>query len=237
MRPESWDKAGLDTKRGLAVVSAMSLAFFAAVLAACLVLRAGPASFALAAVAAVGAAYLVSTYPKRMIGLATFRQTLDAPSFAASANIYLLSTSRARALITLRAEEPLLSRFLKDVRRRVLLGFDASTATKGADPQRHVFSESAKSVVSSLAGAERARVEEGSEELEGILSSGTLEDETKLPVFIAVSFFLPIMLMLFASMAKQTSPAAIAALLVVEVVALDLSLSVAGSTDGWRRGK
>jgi hypothetical protein len=232
---DSWEKIGLEPRRGVTVVLAISASFFLAVLGAAeVLLRAGPASLAIAALSAAASGYIVSTYPKRTIGLATFRQTLEAPSLAASANIYLTSTSRARSLLELRAEEPFLSRFLEKVRRSVLLGYEASAATERSDPRGHVFSESARSVVSSVTGADRARIEEGNEELEGIVSSTSLDEETKLPAFIALSFFLPIMLMLFDAVARQTSPPAIVALLVVELVVLDLALSLSGSAAIWR---
>ena len=85
------------------------------------------------------------------------QQTLEAPSFAASSNIYLKATSsRSKTFLALRAEEPRLSSFLADVRRRVLLGYDASSATVGARPESHVFSESARTVINSVVGVDRA---------------------------------------------------------------------------------
>jgi hypothetical protein len=54
-------------------------------------------------------------------------------------------------------------------------------------------------------------------------------------VFMAVSFFLPIMLMLFASMTKNTGPMAIVALFVVEIVILDIVLCISRNSVGWAR--
>ena len=77
--------------------------------------------------------------------IAAFRQTVEAPPFAAASNIYLRSTgSRSKTLLMLRAEEPRLRSFLAEVRRRTLLGYDAPSAIENEGPQNSVFSESAR---------------------------------------------------------------------------------------------
>jgi len=233
----SWEEVGLDQRRAFLFVLGVATAFFAVVVLVGQQLRIGSVSVVLATIAAAGAAYLVSTAPRRIVRAAEFQQTLEAPAFAASSNIYLKSTSsRSKTLLMLGAEEPRLRSFLGDVRRRVLLGYDASSATQGARPQSHIFSESVRTVISSVVGVDRARVEEGADELDGILNSSGLDEETKLPLLIAVSFFLPIMLMLFAAMTKETGLEAMGALLVLEVVVLDISLGISGGSVAWGRG-
>ena len=212
----------------------MASSFFVLVLLVGEELRIGSVSFALAALAAAGAGYLLLTAPRRIVRMAAFQQTLEAPSFAASSNIYLKSTSsRSKTFLALRAEEPRLSSFLAEVRRRLLLGYDASSAAQAARPESHLFSESVRTVVDSVVGVDRARVEEGSDELDGMLNSSGLDEETKMPLLIAVSFFLPIMLMLFAAMTKGTGEVAMGALVVLEVVVLDLTLAISGSSVRW----
>jgi hypothetical protein len=88
-------------------------------------------------------------------------------------------------------------------------------------------------VINSVVGVDKARVEEGGDELDGILTSSGLDEETKLPLLIAVAFFLPIMMMLFAAMTKVTGQEAIGALVVLEVVVLDLTLAISGSSIKW----
>ena len=51
-----------------------------------------------------------------------------------------------------------------------------------------------------------------------------------------MSFFLPIMLMLFAAISKETGPAAIGALVVLEVIILDLAFTVSGTSASWEEG-
>lgn len=236
MRVESWEQLGLDQRRAAAFVLVVAAAVFAVVAAVGLRLHIGSVSAFIAVMAGATAGYLAFTAPRRTVRTAAFRQTLEAPPFAASSNIYLKSTgSRSKTLLLLRAEEALLGSFLADVRRTLLLGYDAASAAKAARPENRLFSESVRTVVDSVVGVDKARVEEGSDELDGMLNSSGLEEETKLPMFIAVAFFLPIMLMLFAATTKGTSPAAMAALVVLEVVVLDLTLAFSGSTVGWGR--
>jgi len=238
---KSWEKVGLDQKRALVFSSAVGGSFFAVVALVGELLRIGSLAVVLGAIAGAGAGYLVSTAPRRIVGRAAFEQTIEAPSLAASANIYLRSTSsRSKTFLMLRAEEPRLRSFLFEVRKQTLLGYDASSALQGARPEGHVFSESVRTVLDSVVGVGKSRIEEGGEELDGMLNSSGLDEETKMPLFIAVSFFLPIMLMLFAATTKGTGPVAMVALLVLEVVILDITLAISGSSVAWgaarRRG-
>ncbi len=238
MRIQSWEQVGLDQARAAAFTLCSAAALFAVVAVVGGVLRLGSVSLVLGAMAGAGAGYLISTGPRRTLRVAAFRQTVEAPPFAASSNIYLKSTgSRSKTFLMLRAEEPLLGSFLAEVRRRVLLGYDASSATAGARPESHVFSESVKTVINSVVGVDGERIDQGGDELDGILNSGGLDEETKMPLFIAVSFFLPIMLMLFAAITKGTGPEAMAALVVLEVILLDLTLAVSGSSVSWGKEK
>jgi len=238
LKVKSWEQVGLDQNRALAFALGMAASFFALVIFVGVQLHIGSVSFVLGAMAAAGAGYLVSTAPRRIVRMAAFQQTLEAPSFAASSNIYLKSTSsRSKTFLMLRAEEPHLSSFLAEVRRRVLLGYDASSALIGPRLESHVFSESVTTVINSVVGVDRARVEEGGDELDGILNSSGLEEETKMPLFIAVSFFLPIMLMLFAAMTKGTGLATMGALVVLEVIVLDLTLAISGTSVAWGKDK
>lgn len=235
MRVRSWEEAGLDGRRVAAFCAAVGGALFLTVGLAGAAAGLGTVSLALGALAAAGACYLVATAPRRTSAVAGFEQTLEAPSLAASSNIYLKSTaSRTRALLLLRGEERMLSSFLADVRRHVLLGYDAPSAVEAAGPEGRLFSESVRTVVGSTVGVDRARVEEGSDELDAILNSSGLDDETKLPLLMAVAFFLPIMLMLFAAMTKATGGAEAAALLAIEVVVLDIALGFSRTSAPWR---
>jgi hypothetical protein len=234
LRAGSWEQAGLDQKRAIVFSFSVGASFFAVVVLAGQVLGIGSVEVALGMIAGAGAGYLVSTAPRRVAAKAGLEQTVEAPSFAASSNIYLKSTSsRSKTFLMLRADEPRLRSFLFQVRRQILLGYDASSAVQRAGPQSHIFSESIRTVLNSVVGVGRSRIEEGGEELDGIMNSDALSEETKLPLVIAVSFFLPIMLMLFAATTKAMGPVSMAALLALEVVILDITLAVSGSSVAW----
>ncbi len=234
MRVESWERLGLDSGRFLFLSLVVAAALLGVVLIVGEELHLGAVSFVLATVAAGCSCYLVSSSPRRKMRLAAFRQASESPSLAASSNIYLRSTgSRSKTLLNLAAEESMLGTFLADVRRMTLLGYDATSAIEASRPEDHVFSESARTVLNAVVRLDPARVDEGGEELDGILSSGGLDQETKLPLLVAVSFFLPIMLMLFAATTKQTGPVAMVALLLLEVIILDMTLALSSETVGW----
>jgi hypothetical protein len=234
LRVRSWEQIGLANARAAIFALVVGASIFVLVSIVGAVLRVGSVSIVLGAVAAVAACYLVATAPRRIVDAAAFQQTVEAPSLAASSNIYLKSTSsRSKTLLMLRAEEPRLRSFLAEVRRRILLGYDVPAAIQGADPESHVFSESVRTVLTSTVRVDRARVEEGGDELDGILSSSSLEDETRYPLLIAVSFFLPIMLMLFAAMTKGPGLLVLGALVVLEVVVLDITLAISRTSAAW----
>jgi hypothetical protein len=234
LKVQSWEQVGLDQRRAFLFTFGVAASLFVLVVIVGGQLRIGSFSFVLGAMAAAGAGYLVSTAPRRIVRMAAFQQTLEAPTFAGSSNIYLRATSsRSKTFLALRAEEPRLSSYLGEVRRRALLGYDAPSATAGARPESHVFSESVKTVIDSVVGVGRARVEEGSDELDGMLNSTGLDEETKMPLLVAVAFFLPIMMMLFAAMTKETGQLALVALFILEVVLLDLTLAISGTPVKW----
>jgi hypothetical protein len=236
--PKSWEQADLEPGRAVAFGLAIAIGFFGMVVMAGVALRLGSATLVLGLIAAGAVSYLIGTAPRRAVKLAAFRQTVEAPSFAASSNIYLKSTSsRSKTLLMLRAEEPSLRSFLRNARRHTLLGYDAVTALKAAAPDQGVFSESIKTALNSVAGVDGTRIEEGAEELDGLLSSSTLDEETRLPLLVAAAFFLPIMLVLFASITKGTGTTTVAALLGLEAIILDIVLAISRSSNGWGEGK
>ena len=232
MRFESWDALGLDYARGVALTLVAAAGVFALVFAVGTRLL-GPVAVLLGAMTAGAAAYIVASAPKRVTDRAAFLQAMEAPSLAASANIYLQSTgSRSRTLLLMRGEETFLKGALREARRMTLLGVDSARIEWAA---HRIVSHSVAAVLASVSRIDKARAEEGSEELEGMLSAAELNQETKMPLFIAVAFFLPIMLMLFAAVTHNTGPLALGALAVLELVILDISLSVSSTSEAWKQ--
>jgi hypothetical protein len=66
-------------------------------------------------------------------------------------------------------------------------------------------------------------------ELDGIQSSSALGEETKVPVFVAVSFFTPIMLVLFSALTKNTGVFALLSVLFLQIILLDLVYTISSA--------
>ena len=232
MKFASWEALGIDAARGGLLAACAGAAVGALVLVIGSVLL-GPVSFVLACLTGGASVYIVASAPKRLLSRTAFLQALEAPSLAASASIYLKSTgSRSGTLLLIRGDEGYLKAALRDARRMTLLGIDSS----GLDwAKEKIVSQSVAAVLASISRIDKVRSGDGSEELEGILSAADLYEETRLPMFIAVSFFLPIMLMLFAAMTHNTGFVALGGLAIIEVVILDIALSVSSNSQGWRK--
>lgn len=124
-----------------------------------------------------------------------------------------------------------MSKSFEGIRRSILLGHEPS---EGLTESAHgVISDSVALILQSVARVDSARVDERGEEIEGLLSSSELAAETRFPIVIAVAFFMPIMLILVASVTHNTSLVSLLALVVLEIIVMDLTLTLSGGADGW----
>ena len=238
MRVRSWEQVGLDQGKTLFFVSLLGASFFALIILVGALLKLGAISAILGGLIAAAAGYLVSSAPKRIVSRIAFQQTLEGPAFAASSSIYLRSTSsRSKTFLFLWAEEPRLQSFLAAMKKKILTGYDSAAGLRDKRMETFVFSESVMSVLNSIVSVDKGKLESGPEELDGMLTSMNLDDETKLPLLMAVSFFLPIMLMLFAAMTKNTGPIAMVAMAVFEIVVLDIVSSISSNPVVWTKQK
>jgi hypothetical protein len=127
----------------------------------------------------------------------------------------------------LRTDEPRLSALLGELKRTTLLGVDPADtfARMGGKAE----SESVSKVLGSVVRAQGERLVDEGEELEGMVAASLSREETSFPVFLTVSFFLPIMLMLLAAIDHHTDLLAMVSLTFLEVVVLDLALSLSST--------
>lgn len=222
MRFSSWDSLGLSFGRMLLAVLLVGLFAGGAVLLATFEIF-GTASVLLCLVVGGLAAYVVAGIPKRVLDRAAVMQARDAPVLAASAAIFLESTgSRSKTVMMLRSPEPRLSTIIEQAKRSTLLGKDTSAAfTEAAE----VRADSVLSILGSIVRAEGGRLSDEGEELEGMVRASLSVEETKFPVFLAVSFFLPIMLMILAAIGHHDQTFDVVSLAFVEIIVLDLALS------------
>lgn len=188
----------------------------------------GQFALVLGAVVAVGGGYSMATLPRRSLERSAVRQARESPSLAAAAAVYLGSTgSKCKTVLMLDSEEPRLAALLTEMRRTTLLGVDPGDAF--AEAGGRAASDSVSRILASVTRAQGDRLSEEGEELEGMVAAASSREETKFPVFLAISFFLPIMLMLLAALGHHTGPVAMVSLAFLEVVILDIALSLSST--------
>ena len=93
----------------------------------------------------------------------------------------------------------------------------------GRSPSPHL------EILGSVVKAQGERLADEGEELEGMVRGSLSKEETKFPVFLTISFFLPIMLMLLAAIGHHTDLLAMVSLTFLEVVILDVALSLSST--------
>ncbi len=221
MRFRSLEKFGLSPLRlcvvaGLA--SAGSSALFTVVVGGAL----GGATAEVEAIVAATAAYIILSTPKRLLSAAALSQAREALILsAASVACMRVTGSRSRTFLMLDSRDEGVSQALGDIKRRLLLGEDSGQAARRA--VEGLSSYSAGSVLTSLATARQDRSYEEGEEASGLEQYSELAQETRLPVFLAVCFFTPIMLLLYLMFAGVSDPVSLAELFGFEVIVLDLT--------------
>jgi hypothetical protein len=233
LKTGSWDALGLEARRMWVIVVAGALVVSIAVTVVTFPFL-GQLALALAAVVGLGTGYALAALPMRSMEWSALRQARESPALAAAASVYLqTSGSKSKTLMMLRSDEPRLSALLGELRRTTLLGFDPVDSYARAGGRAD--SESVSRILASVVRAQGERLADEGEELEGMVTASLAKEETKFPVFLTISFFLPIMLMLLAAMGHHTDLVSMVSLTFLEVVVLDLALSLS-STERRRLG-
>ncbi len=166
--------------------------------------------------------YIVATGPRRVLDRQRVAQARESlPLGAAAAACLHVTGSRSRTLILLRSREPALAAVENECARRVLLGERPVTALEASS--RELASYSASLVLQNVSTMGPGDFAGGDEEVRGITSYTELSKETKLPLFMTVCFFAPIMLVLFSVFTHSENPGALAELAAFEFVVLDLT--------------
>lgn len=221
MNFESAERYGISVRR----LAAASAGASAAVAGGTSLLAGGVLGQATAPVAVVLAAlafYSVASAPRRLRDRERVSQARDSVLLLASARACLGATgSRAKTLLILRPRERTLADGVGVAGRRVLLGTRVEDALGSAAVG--LSSYSASQALGSIAELRPESFDAGDEESRGLASSDDLSRETKLPLFMTVCFFAPIMLTLYAVFTHAYSPSGLAELVGLEFVAVDLA--------------
>jgi hypothetical protein len=172
--------------------------------------------------------YMVVSFPKRLMEASSLSQSREASSLSVMAAIDFEAThSRSRTMLMLMPSDTGIRQVLERVKRAILLGETASSAVN--ESVGTLTSYSAAEALRKAATMSPESMEEGGEENRGIVSALQLGEESKLPLFMTVCFFTPIMLLLYAVFSRLEDPRSLMELLGVQLVVLDLSFHFTSS--------
>jgi len=170
-------------------------------------------------------AYLLLSEPKRDYDSVSLWQAREAPLIASSAAISLEATgSKGRTAMLLNSRSHDFSVILADIKRRILLGYPPTDAI--VENSRKIASESGAQALISLATHNSTITDDQGSEAESSVAAAALGEETKTPIFIAVCFFAPIMLLLFAIIGHKTGPLDLAELVTLQAIILNLAFAI-----------
>ena len=176
------------------------------------------------AVCSVLVFYITMSAPKRIVDATRVSQSKEAVYLASvSAASLRVIGSRNRLIMMLRSRDADIAKAVAGARRALLLGVRADEAAARASSG--LASYSASQALLGI-GRRSENYAEGGEESQGLEASEQMASETRLPVFMTVAFFAPIMLLLFAVFSHVTTPDRLAELVGVEVVILDLAFYI-----------
>jgi hypothetical protein len=212
---------------GLAVASGATLGYRLAVGTAL-----GPATGAAEVLVGCLTFYIVVSLPRRVLDSQRMAQSRSAMALSVGAAVLGgVTGSRSRTLIMLRSRDRPLGAALGEVARQVLLGKSPGTAV--AEVSETLPSYSAASALRRAASLRSLDGQMGDEETRGLQSSLELNRETKLPMFMTVCFFAPMMALLYAVFFHVSSLGALSELTAVVFVAVDLAYYFA-TVDGGK---
>ncbi len=193
----------------------------------------GGAEPAVLLVASAAVFYLVVSTPRRLMDRQRVAESREAVLLSTSARACLEVTgSRPRTLIMLKPREAALAASVTSAARMVLLGAKAEDALGLAS--EGLASSSGSEALKSLASLRPEGFDSGDEEAQGLAASGELGRETRIPVFMTVSFFAPIMLLLYAVFSHSYGASSLAELTACEFIVVDLAYYLSSARGGER---
>jgi hypothetical protein len=193
----------------------------------------GEARTATVLVVATLVLYILLSTPRRILDRQRVAQARESLAFSAAAMACLSVTgSRPKTLVLLRPRDATLASSTAEAGRRVLLGGRVEEAV--ADSTQSLVSYSAAAALLNVASMRPRDFDAGDEEARGLAGSSELSRETKIPVFMTVCFFSPIMLVLYAVFTRSYDPEILAELAALEFVALDFAFYLSANDRGPR---
>jgi hypothetical protein len=177
--------------------------------------------------------YMVARVPGRLMAGQRVAEAREAVPLSAFARACLSVTgSRAKTLMLLRPRDSVLARPLRGAARMVLLGTGVEDALEEAS--RGLASSTAAAALAGLATLRPEGLDSDDEEARGLAASMDLSAETRLPMFMTVCFFAPIMTLLYAVFSHAFDPASLAELTTLEFIVVDIAFHFAAAEKGGR---
>jgi len=165
--------------------------------------------------------YIAVSSPRRLLDQQRVEQARESLLLSASAQACLTITgSRSKTLMLIRPKEQALRTAVKEAGRRILLGTKVGAAV--AASSRLIASYSAAVALQNVATSDASEFMGGDEESRGLAAASELSMETKLPMFMTVCFFTPIMLVLYAVFSHTYQPERLVELGALEFAVIDL---------------
>ena len=227
MKFASFEHLGVDPWRVAIVGASLSVA----VLFACgLVLGSvlGQNTGAAEVVVAFLVFYIVVSTPRRLVDAQRVGQARESILLSVASNACMIATgSRPRTLLLVGAREPGLKKVLAALGRSVLLGAGVEGAVELAT--KKLASYSAAATLRGTVSLRPRIANIGDQEVRGLMSSSELSKETRLPMFMTVCFFTPIMLLLYAVFNHIYGIDGLAELAAFGFVVIDLAFYFAAS--------
>jgi hypothetical protein len=182
----------------------------------------GQAKTAIVMIIAAVVFYITVSSPRRLLDQQRVVQARESLLLAASAQACLTVTgSRSKTFMLIRPKEQALRAAVKEAGRRILLGTKIGAAV--AASSRRIASYSAAVALQSVATTNAREFMGGDEESRGLAAASELSMETKLPMFMTVCFFTPIMIVLYAVFSHTYQPDRLVELGTFEFAVIDLS--------------
>jgi len=230
MRFESYEAFGISVRRMLALGSAASVLSWVG-LELALGDALGEAKTATLAVVAALVFYVAVSAPRRLLDRQRVAQARESLLLAATAQTCLKVTgSRSRTFMMIKPKEQVLSAAVKDSARRILLGMKVDTAV--GESSNALSSYSAAAALHSVAASGAREFAGSDEESRGLAISADLSMETKLPIFMTVCFFAPIMITLYAVFSHTYQPDRLVELGAFEFTVIDLAYYLSAADRG-----
>ncbi|HXW95111.1 MAG TPA: hypothetical protein VEJ19_05340 [Nitrososphaerales archaeon] len=196
MRFASFDMFGLSTWRMVALALASSI-FVGIAVGFAVGDALGQAKIATLLVIATLVFYITVSSPRRLLDQQRVAQARESLLLTASAQACMMVTgSRSKTFMLIRAKEQALRVAVKQAGRMILLGNRVSVAAEACS--RGIASYSAAVALQSVATTNAREFTGGDEESRGLATASELSMETKLPMFMTLCFFTPIMIVLYA---------------------------------------